>query len=273
MIKLLSSDLNGTLVHQQTMSHMVRLYRSEIAASHDLSSLFEKKAEGSANAAEALAIAGPSTRGVTLRQAIEYTKTHMTFVDGFQEFVDTLHSNGIHLVINSTAYSVTIYAIREQVGRDKIHGHMENFLRFGEDADPNATLREDELESLVTRYFRLPGHSDSPVYDKIKATGRVELNIGDEVAKTMLLIQYAQRHFPGLSPSQIAHMGDTMGDSTCIYRIARFGGLGIAFNYNSALENFVTKSLASEEFRGRMVLVDPKGRSSNLMHVVPYLLK
>lgn len=273
MIKLLSSDLNGTLVHQQTMSHMVRLYRSEIGASQDLSLLFEKKAEGNANAAKALAVTGPSTRGLTLRQAIEYTRTHMTFVDGFQEFVDTLYSNGIHLVINSTGYSVTIYAIRERVGRDKIRGDMKNFLKFGEDADPNATLREDELESLVVRYFSLPGYSDRPVYDKIKATGRIEVSIGDEAAKTRLLFEYARRHFPDMHPSQIAHMGDTIGDSECIYSIARLGGLGIAFNYNSALEHFVKNKLALEEIPGRMVLVDPKSRSSNLMHVVPYLLK
>ena len=271
MIKLLSSDLNGTLVHQQTMSHMVRLYRSEIAASQDLSSLFEKKAEGNASAAEALAVTGPSTKGLTLRQAIDYTRTHMTFVDGFQEFVNTLYTNGIHLVINSTGYSVTIYALREQVGKDKIHGHMENFLKFGEDADPNATLREDELESLVARYF-MPGYSDSPVYDKIKATGRIEVSIGDEATKTRSLIEYARRHFPDINPSQIAHIGDTIGDSECIHSIARLGGLGIAFNYNPALEHFFKNKLALGEIPGRMVLVDPKNRFSNLMHVVPYLL-
>lgn len=272
MIRLVSSDLNGTLVHQQTMSDMVRLYRSK--TDYDaLVSLFTKKAEGDSKAAETLAITVPSTRGLTLREAIEYTRTHMTFVDGFREFVDILHQNGIHLVINSTGYSVTIYAIREQVGKDKIPGHIDNFLRFGENGDPNAALREDELESLVSRYFSLPGYSESPVYDGIKATGRIELSIGDEAAKTRLLLEYARRYFPDMHPSQIAHMGDTVGDGECIDSIARLGGLGIAFNYNPALERFVKNKLELEKIPGRMVLVDPKGRSSNLMHVVPHLLK
>ena len=223
-------------------------------------------------AAETLAIIAPSTKGLTLRQAIEYTRMHMTFVDGFHEFVDTLHKNGIHFVINTTGYSVTVYAIREQVGRDKIPGHIDNFLRFGEDGDPNATLREDELESLVSRYFSLQDHSTSPVYDKIKATGRIEISIGDEAAKTKLLLEYAQRHFPGIHPTQIAHIGDTMGDSECIYIVATLGGLGVAFNYNPALERFVREKMESDNIQRRMVLVDPKSRSSNLMNVVPHIL-
>ena len=95
---------------------------------------------------EAFSATAPLTKGLTLRQAIEYTIKHMKYIDGFNEFIETLYNNEIPLVINSTGYSVTIYAIRKKLGKNKIHGFIGNFLKFGQDADPKATLREDELE-------------------------------------------------------------------------------------------------------------------------------
>lgn len=270
-IKLVSSDLNGTLVHQRTMSDMIRLYLGE-EAFRQTDSVFKRQTSGTASMEEAFAIAGPLTRGLTLRQAIEYTRTHMKYVDGFNEFINNLHNAGILLVINSTGYSVTIYAIREQIDKAKIHGQIGNSLKFGVNSDPNSTLREDELEELVAQYFANPESQRSDAYNRIKATGIIELGIQNEAAKARLILDYARKDFPALKPDQIAHIGDTMGDSGGIYDIAKAGGLGIAFNYNEALERFLREKLASEAIPGRIVFVDRKNESVNLMKVLSHLL-
>ena len=269
-IQLVSSDLNGTLVHQNTMSDMIRLYRSE-EAFRQADSVFKNQTNGSATMEEAFARAGPLTRGLTLRQAIEYTTTHMRYVKGFHEFIDTLHNNGLPIVINSTGYSITIYALREQLGENRIHGQIGNLLKFGADGDPKSTLREDELEQLVAQYFSNPEIPNDKSYDNIKATGVVELGIKDEDAKAKLILRYAKEHFSTIKPNHIAHIGDTMGDSGGIHGIAREGGLGIAFNYNEALERFLREKLASEQIPGRIVFVDSKSESTNLIKILQHL--
>lgn len=271
MIKLLSSDLNGTLVHQHTMSDMIRLFIGE-QQYQQANEVFKRQTSETASMEEAFRIAGPLTRGLTLRQAIEYTRTRMKYVDGFHEFVDALAQHGIPLVINSTGYSVTIYSIREQIGKSKIHGYIGNFLRFGVNADIRETLTEEELERKVKAYFLDSELVNDPIYDKIQATGAIDLGITDEEAKARLILGYAARYLGSVQPSEIAHIGDSMTDSGGIIRIAEVGGIGIAFNYNSVLENFIQEKLASKVIPGRIVLADPKSKSANLMNVIPYLL-
>ncbi len=262
-INLVSSDLNGTLVHQHTMSDMIRIYlgqgRFEMA-----DEVFKKQSEGTATMEDAFSTAGPLTKGLTLRQAIEYTKEHMRYMGGFNEFLAYLNNNEIPLVINSTGYSVTIYAIRERVGRGKIHGQIGNFLKFGMDGNADNALSESELEQKVIDFFSVPYAANDESYDRIKATGEIELGIIDEGAKARLIIEYAKRHFPEINPRNIVHMGDTMGDSKGIQEIASLGGFGIAFNYNRALMQFL-------EGVNNVYFIDEKSENSDLRRVIPIL--
>jgi 2-hydroxy-3-keto-5-methylthiopentenyl-1-phosphate phosphatase len=262
MVKLLSSDLNGTLVHQHTMSDMIRLYVG-IDKFARAEAVFKKQTSGEASIEEAFANAGPLTRGLTLGEAIEYTVDHMRYVNGFQEFVDILAERGIPFVINSTGYSVTIYAIRDQVGAEKIHGMIGNSLQFAMAGDLNSILREDELEGMVKDYF---SDATNPIYDLIRATGVVELGIKDEEAKAKLLLEYLEGHFPDVATADVLHMGDTMGDSGGIVGIAQAGGVGVAFNYNEALEKYLKKQEGATA--ERIYMVDPKGGNSNLKNVL-----
>jgi len=271
-IKLFSSDLNGTLVHQHTMSDMIRLYvgREQFTKAH---SVFKRQTRGTATIEEAFHIVGSLTRGITLRNAIEYTKYHLEYIDGFHEFIDYLHSEKIPLVINSTGYSVTIYAIREKVGCDKIHGYIGNFLRFGLDADPRMTLHEYELEKMVRSYFIDPSAAYDQSYDRIKATGVIDMGIGNENAKVAMLLKYADEYFSGIDPMWIAHIGDTMGDSAAIIEIAKMGGIGIAFNYNKALEQFLLSRMSCETIKGKILMVGKKNSKVNLVSVLSALYK
>lgn len=269
-IRLVSSDLNGTLVHQHTMSDMIRLYIGQ-QQYQQANEAFKGQTSGTATMQEAFQVAGPLTKGLTLRQAMEYTRAYMRYLNGFHEFVDELAKLGIPLVINSTGYSATLYAIREQVGHDKMHGHIGNILKFGLDGDPNKTLSEDELERKVAQYFSGQEQSSDQSYDRIQATGEVKLGIVDEAAKVKLILEYAARHFRGLRPSEIAHIGDTMGDSLGILGIAKLGGLGIAFNYNQDLEDFLRKKMEVERIPGQIIFIGRKGKNSDLRNIMPWI--
>ena len=276
--KLVSSDLNGTLVHQHTMSDMIRLYIGQ-EQFEKANSVFKKQTAGTASMEEAFENAGPLTKGLTLRQAIEYTQHHMKFVDGWHEFKETLHEKGIPFVINSTGYSVTISAIKYQHGFDgvgfkKIHGSIGNQLIFGEDGDSQSALQDDELDHLVYNFIhnRHPENRESfdeEAYDRIKAVGKVELGLVNEDAKAELLEKYAAEHFPDIQPEEMLHMGDTMGDSGGIYGTANFGGVGVAFNYNGALEQFLQAKIAAQpELAERTHFIDPKSKTSDLRNVL-----
>lgn len=271
-IKLVSSDLNGTLVHQHTMSDMIRLYVGE-KQYRQANDVFTQQTNGNASMELAFSTAGPLTRGLSLRQAIEYTKTHMSYMDGFATFVGTLAENSIPLVINSTGYSVTAYSIEERIGGGRIHGHIGNFLKFAMNANPHETLNEDELRRKVHEYFVNPESTNDNVYDIMQATGLIELGIMNEGDKARLIREYATRHFDGVSPGEIAHIGDTMGDSCGIVGIAQAGGIGIAFNYNDALKKFLENAVRNIKIPGEIYLIEPKSKYSNLEGILPILLR
>ena len=268
-IQLLSSDLNGTLVSEHTMSHMILLYigKEQYAKANQV---FQKQTQGQATMAEAFSTAAPLTCSLTLRQAIEYTKTHMHYIPGFHDLITFLAQNHIPLIINSTGYSVTIYAIREQIGRDKIHGSIGNRLCFGLDGDVAQTLTEPELEQRVREYFTQDAVAQDPIYDRITATGKIELGITDEAAKASLLLAYVHEHFPHIKPENIAHMGDTIGDLGGIVGIAEQGGTGIAFNYNTPLAAALQQRMR-KPLSGKIHLVDPKSEHADLRNILPIL--
>ena len=64
-------------------------------------------------------------------------------------------------------------------------------------------------------------------------------------------------------------MGDIRGDSGGILGVAQAGGVGIAFNYNEALEDFL-KERGSSALE-RIHFVDKKGLRSNLTKIIPIL--
>lgn len=271
--KLVSSDLNGTLIQQHSMSDMIRRYcdaeKFKIAAE-----VFRRQTAGTASMEEAFAIAGPLTQGLTLRQALEYAQTEMRYIAGFKGFLESLQKAGISFVINSTGYSVTIHAIRARYGLHAIQGFIGNTLEFGLDAKPTAALREDELEQKVYAFMAVLGGSANPEYDRIQATGKVHLGITDEAAKARLLFDYAKTHLPEYTPAEMVHMGDTMGDSGGILGIAQAGGIGIAFNYNEALQQFLENEIAQDPaLKERIHFVDRKGPDANLARVTRLILE
>lgn len=269
-IKLVSSDLNGTLVHQHTMGDMIRLYKSK-EEFKKAENIFKKQISGFATMEEAFEISGPLFKGITLRQAIEYTQKHMKYMNGFKELLNYLAEKKIPLIINSTCFSVTFYCIQEKFGSDKIHGFIGNNLIFGVNGDQNRKISEKELKEKIRNFFSDANASKNKEYDKIKAIGEVEMGIVNEEAKADLIRQYINKHFKNISINEVAHIGDTMGDSGGIFGIAKSGGLGIAFNYNQELKTFLKKKIETESIKGGIIFIDKKSKNADLQNIIPHI--
>lgn len=267
-VGFLSSDLNGTLVHSHTMQEMIRwAFPHEPRRWEEASRAFAQQTQGSLSIVEAFAVAGACSKGLTLRAAIMYSMTGVRFLEGYESLMGFLKRRRLPLAIISTGYTVTLYTMRYATSTVPFR-FVCNRLVFslGGETEP---VGEERLEQLVRDFVLRPELRDSPLYEKIQATGEVFLGIRDEAQKAELALQLASEI--GIPPKAVAHMGDTMGDSMGILGVARAGGLGIAFNYNKALELFLRKEGARELALGRIRLVDPKGSNAHLEHVIPLL--
>jgi len=229
---------------------------------------FNKQTSGLLSMKEAFAIAGPLTRGLTLRNAIRYAVAEMRFLEDFGLFISTLYERGVYFVINSTGYSITIEVIKALYGPEKIYAVICNQLIFGWGGDNYKMIEETELSQLVKNYFR--GGDKEKNYDEILATGAVKLGIQDEEEKANLLFAIAEK--AKIPRQAIVHIGDTMGDSAGISGVARNGGLGIAFNYNQALKNYLDEILKNEEIPGTIILAEPKKETSTLKLLLDIIL-
>jgi phosphoserine phosphatase len=268
-INLVSSDLNGTLVHQHTMMDMIRVFFPQEPERYEKAKdAFTKQTSGLLSMKEAFETAGPLTKGLRLKDAVDYASATMRYVKGFNAFISALYESGIYFVINSTGYTVTTETIRSVYGKDKIYDTICNRLVFGEGGDPEKPLSEMEISRLVDVYFK--GKKNNSIYNEIRATGVVELGICDENEKAARIFEIAA----GLKidRSEIAHIGDTMGDSGGICGVAEAGGLGIAFNYNGALKNHLDSFMKTSRIKGKILLSTPKSEHADISVLLPHLI-
>jgi len=266
-IRLVSADLNGTLVRPHTMSDMIRQFVGDDAY-RTARAAFDDRLAGKSSIEQFIGSLGPPSRGITLRQAIEYADYIMEYLPGYRDLIAYLHENAIPLLINSTGYSVTMHVMRHKTGSDKIHGLLGNRLLFGYHGDPGRPISETELERLIGDYFGGSDKSDDHLYDTIAATGEIELDIVDESKKTEFLRAYLGLHFPDIGFSEVMHLGDTMGDSRILTDIAEAGGIAVAFNYNDALKDYLENELIPVRPPGKIHLIDAKSSSASLVNVI-----
>jgi len=214
---------------------------------------------------EAFEIAAPLTKGLRLRTAIGYALSEMRFLDGFEEFIRTLRQKNIRFVINSTGYSITTEVIKAVYGSEYIYDMICNRLIFGQNGK---MIEEKELSELVIKYIH--GDQNNPIYDDISAVGTVALGIQNENEKARLIFEMADRL--NIPQTALVNIGDTMGDSGGISEVARHGGIGIAFNYNQALKNYLEDILAHEKTAGRIIFIEPKSEHSDIRRVLKEIL-
>jgi hypothetical protein len=261
-IRLVSSDLNGTLVHSHTMMDMIRVgFPQETERFEKAKDAFTRQTEGLLSMEDAFKIAGPLTKGLRLRNAIDYALSDMRFLNGFEEFIRSLRQKNIPLVINSTGYTITTEVIKAVYGSEYIYDVICNRLIFGRHGE---IFEEKELSGLIKNYVR--GEKNNPIYDEISAVGEVELGIRDENEKAVLLFRMADQL--NIPRTALVHIGDTMGDSRGISEVARHGGIGIAFNYNQTLKVYLENVIETESFPGKILLISPKSETSDAGHIL-----
>lgn len=269
---IVSADLNGTLVNPHTMSEMIRIYLGE-GKYQEAMEYFRLQLKGQLSLRETFARAGKLTAGLTLYEAVEYVLRYMTYMDGFHEFCRRLGQNGIPLVINSTGYSATVYAMmhlmEKNFSQNPISGFIGNYLKFVNPlARDGKIYSEDKIKELVADC----ADNMRPLYSNIIATSEIISDLEDENDKAAKFLIWTQEHYPGIPSSHLVHIGDTFGDSGGIWKIAKAGGKGIAFNYNEELENFLIEKMSNEEIPGKIGFIDPKeDDTADLMHVWEYL--
>ena len=266
-IQLVSSDLNGTLVHPHTMMDMIRVgFPHEPERFEKAKDVFSKQTAGLLSMEKAFEIAGPLTKGLPLRIAIEYALSEMRFLNGFETLIKTLHKQNVLFVINSTGYGITAEVIIAAYGPQYFYDVICNRLVF---ENRRKIVEKTELSRWVKAYVR--GDRSSRAYDDISAAGTVELGIRDENEKARLLFEIADRL--NIPRTAVVHIGDTMGDSGGICEVARNGGIGIAFNYNEALGTYIEGVLKTEKIPGKIFLISPKSESSDIRDILGYLTK
>ncbi len=263
---LLASDLNGTLVHADTQLDMIEMgFPREPGRLEAARRAFALQADGKLSLEETLRTAGEQTRGLPLQSAI-ISLGRMRFVDGFAEFVAYLQDRRLATAIVTTAYSVTLYAMRYRHPENRFFT-ASNQLVFA--SEEGGEIPEEDLERAVRLYFENPAMQNDRFFRTSTATGEVRVHIREEGDKARIAM--AMGETLGIPPSRTIVMGDTMGDSLGILALAKAGGLGIAFNYNRSLETFLRSEAEREIEEGRIVLIDPKGPRSDLRHVIPFL--
>lgn len=260
-IQLVSSDLNGTLVHQHTMTDMIRIaFPHEPERFEKAKDVFAQQTAGMLSMEKTFAIAGPLTRGLRLRIAAEYALSEMRFLDGFEDFIRMLRRKNIRFVINSTGYSITTEAVKARYGSKYFYDVICNRLIFGRQGK---ILEEKEISELVMKYVH--GEKNDTIYDEISAVGTVELGIQNENEKARLLFNLSDRL--NIPRTALVHIGDTMGDSGGISEVAAHGGIGIAFNYNHALKNYLENIIADARTAGRIIFIEPKSEHSDIRRI------
>lgn len=267
--KIISCDLNGTLVHQHTMMDMIRVAFPHLPERYEKAKdIFTRQTSGLLSMKETFAAAGPLTKGLSLRAAILYAAHEMRFLSGFEAFISKLREKETFFVINSTGYTVTTEVIKSLYGPEKIGAVICNRLIFAYEGSPAEAITEQALSDLVAQYFS--GRRTEKIYDEILATGEVELGIQAENEKARLIFELADKM--NIPRESIVHIGDTMGDSVGIYEVARNGGTGIAFNYNEALKNYLENIIRQEKIPGKIILAESKSETSDLRKLLKILL-
>ena len=231
MYKLISFDVNGVLTPDLTMAKLSGLRGNYKIAEK----ILKLQTSGKKSLKEAFKELGNLTKGISLRQAIKYS-LGMPLTKGVERLIRVLSNKEIIMVLNTTGYSITMHILNKRLEiSNKIPFKLVacNNLIFSKD---NELVKDPYLKNLITLYFKNP---NSKIYDDIRSNGIVEFGINDESEKSIFIKKWSK--LLKINLKNVVHVGDSMGDCHALKFIAENNGLGIAFNPNKALLEFIKK--------------------------------
>ena len=254
-------ELDGSAVHDHTPSELIRAgFPLQPERYEQAFDLFQRENTGNVKPEEALLQYASTTRGLTLRRAIEYATFKMRFIKGFDTFIEILNQKNVPLLLVSSGFSIVTEVIRQLYGPDRFQAVLSNALAFGLKKDPKAIISEKKLITLVQRYFhRSRGHQ---AYDKIVATGECNAVNSDPVQKAGFFAEMAA----GLNiPFEaVNYVCSSFKDRETFLAVVRLGGRVIAFNYEESLKDTIQEKQGDNHLENKIKWTTPKSRRANL---------
>ncbi|WP_456432747.1 hypothetical protein [Thermosulfuriphilus sp.] len=256
-LKLLSWDVNQTLVAENTMVALAGLAGHRKRAQE----IVEAQTAGRRPVETTLKELARLTAGLPLEDIVSYVCS-LPELPGLRLTLKAFCRAGLIQIINSTGYTVVLSLwnkiLQRHLGEAPFSKIIANRLRF-EDSRGEEVPEEEVLETAVALL-----EGKRPQRD-LFVSGDLDLVISAEEAKAVFLEQIIRQE--GLFMSEVAHIGDSMGDSEVIAWMAKNGGLGLAFNARPELVLFLER-LSERRLPGQAVIVS----SSDLRDLAPVIL-
>jgi len=246
--KIVFFDLNGVLTQENTIIEIARFTNNY----EKVKEVITSQTLGKMSIEKAFKKVGKLINGISLKQIVDYVN-NVSLMPKIREMATSLRKRGILLVIITTGFRTLIKLINKKVG-NFFNLIIANDLVFI--SGKGKVLSQKEIDNVIKR-------NNPKEMEKIKTNGEIELKISDPDKKT----EYLKKTIldKGLDISQCAAVGDSMGDSDMIKICGSEGGLGIAFNPNSSLLEYV--ELLKNE-KSNIEIIDNK----DLRKIVPLIL-
>jgi len=220
-VKLVAFDVNGALTPKNTIVDLASFTENK----EKVKELITSQTLGRLSIVDAFKEVGNLLKGITLYDFYEYSNI-FCLTKGIMSMAKSLKKEGIYLVIITTGFDVVMDILNSRASNlfDYIVSNSPVFL----DTD-GRRLTYNEVKLIIEK-------KNIERMKEIKFSGDIILNIDDPSRKTQNLRNILKRR--GLSFVDCAVVGDSMGDSDMIKLCSDSGGLGIAFNPNSALVEY-----------------------------------
>lgn len=266
-IGLVICDLRGTLSHGEPFVELVRaMLPRETGRCRTAQDVIQSLDEGEISLKEALKQIAHLCRSGSLRRAVEYATFKMKMVNGFDQFVDTLHRAAIGLVIITPLFDVVTETLRNVYGRDRFLEIVANHIQFALDGEAEAVVDGTRLCRMIERFFIKA--RDHKAFDRMQATGKVILALDDESRKAELVGRIAGRF--QVPMERVAYLASSAQETDVLTQVVRHGGTAIAFNYHHELVRRIDGSDAIDA--DQIHWTDARSRRANLRHPASLIL-
>ena len=214
-IKMMFFDVNGVLTPENTIYEVCRPLKTY----NEIKEVITIQTLGKMSVKKSFERVGEMIAGLTLKQIVDYANS-VKLTSGIKEAGEEIKSKGIKCVIITTGFRPIMEIINKRTGC-QFNPIICNDLYFEKDGKE---LTKKEVDYAIVNNKDL---------DKIKTLPKVKIVISEPEKKTEYIIKTIEKH--GLNLSDCAAVGDSIGDSDMIRLTSSKGGLGIAFNPNTAL--------------------------------------
>ena len=196
---------------------------------------------------------GNLAKGLSLKEIIDYGKK-APLVRGLKQTLLKFKGKGIKLIIMSTGFRPVMNLINKRIGNlfDKV---ICNDLVF---VNKNGkVLTKKQVDEAIKR-------NDPNELKEIVFNGEIDFVINDPDKKTEYIEKTISKY--NFEIKNCVSVGDSIADSDMIKMCALGGGLGIAFNPNNSLIEYVQ---LLKERKGNVEIVEKK----DLRKIIPLVLR